>query len=116
MAIVFGSFPRIRSGCRVGWLSRQQWPPCEPWFGVVVAGTHGGVRRQGIRPSLRDDALLQASSLNDLDYRLPAGFTRFVVEVTGPERDVLEPFELETVAAALGRPVRQVFAQYRPGS
>jgi hypothetical protein len=54
----------------------------------------------------------RASSLNDLDYRMPAGFARFVIEVTGPERDVLEPSELEAVATVLGHPVRQVLAHY----
>jgi len=55
---------------------------------------------------------LQASSLNDLTYRLPAGFARFIIEVTRPERDVLEPSDLETIATALGHSVRQVLARY----
>ncbi|MGW1028855.1 hypothetical protein ACWD4J_35125 [Streptomyces sp. NPDC002577] len=40
-------------------------------------------------------------SLNDLDYRMPAGFARFEIEVEGPERDLLEPSEEKAVAEAL---------------
>lgn len=54
----------------------------------------------------------RAGSLNDLAYTLPAGFARFIIEVTRPERDVLEPSELEAIATALGRSVRQVLARY----
>jgi DNA-directed RNA polymerase subunit N (RpoN/RPB10) len=54
----------------------------------------------------------RASSLNDLTYKLPAGFARFIIEVTRPARDVLEPSELEAIATALGRSVRQVLACY----
>jgi DNA-directed RNA polymerase subunit N (RpoN/RPB10) len=54
----------------------------------------------------------RTTSLNDLTYNLPAGFARFIIEVAGPGRDVLEPSELEPVATALGHPVRQVLARY----
>lgn len=54
----------------------------------------------------------RAGSLNDLTYELPAGFARFIIEVTRPGRDVLEPSELEAIATALGRSVRQVLARY----
>lgn len=63
------------------------------------------------------------STLNDLDYRWPAGFARFVVRVRDPRRPGtgnphvidathLNDAELDAVAAALGHPVRQVVARY----
>lgn len=56
------------------------------------------------------------TSLNDLDYHLPAGFARFVIEVERNERSAALGLLSERTAAAvvdaLGHPVRQVLAHY----
>ena len=53
------------------------------------------------------------TSLNDLDYRWPAGFARFVLEVSEPH--LAEPLDREAlsqVEGVLGQPVRQILARY----
>lgn len=63
------------------------------------------------------------SSLNDLDYRWPAGFARFVLSAESPARArtgdsfvidarPLDGDELALIAKALDHPVRQVLARY----
>jgi hypothetical protein len=53
------------------------------------------------------------SSLNDLDYNMPAGFASFTLSARNPNRDGLLPTaELEDIAAVLGSPLRQVYAHY----
>jgi len=52
-------------------------------------------------------------SLNDLDYRMPAGFARFVIEVRNPERDdVLDAHAIAELRDVIGAPIRQIFARY----
>jgi len=53
-----------------------------------------------------------STSLNDLDYVWPAGFARFVLEARDPERDEVTSEELDRMAAALGHPVRLIWAHY----
>ena len=55
------------------------------------------------------------TTLNDLDYRLPAGFARFVLSVQDPQREGrpdLTPEDLAAIGHALGHDVRQVLAHY----
>lgn len=53
------------------------------------------------------------SSLNDLDYEWPAGFASFRLQARNPSRGGFLPdAELEEIAAALGSPLRQVYAHY----
>jgi len=53
------------------------------------------------------------TSLNDLDYHLPAGFARFVIEVTEPSlSDFIDPARLIEVERILCCSVRQVLARY----
>jgi hypothetical protein len=54
-----------------------------------------------------------SSSLNDLNYRWPAGFASFRLIATNPSRGGFMPdAELEEIAAALGSQLRQVYAHY----
>lgn len=53
------------------------------------------------------------TSLNELDYRWPAGFARFVLEASEPELpDVLDKRAVTQLEAVLGQPVRQISARY----
>lgn len=52
------------------------------------------------------------TSLNHLEYDWPAGFSRFVLTVTNPDRRWLSSDELADVARSLGCPVRQTMAHY----
>lgn len=54
-----------------------------------------------------------ATSLNELDYRWPAGFARFVLEASEPElRDYLDDTKVAQLEVLLGQPVRQILARY----
>jgi hypothetical protein len=56
-----------------------------------------------------------ATTLNDLDYRLPAGFARFVLTVRDWSvggRTGLTAVELDSLQRALGHGLRQVMARY----
>jgi hypothetical protein len=52
------------------------------------------------------------ASLNELDYDWPAGFARFVLEARDPGRQGPTDEELARVTAALGHPVRVIWAHY----
>lgn len=52
------------------------------------------------------------TSLNDLDYRSPAGFARFVLVARDPGRGEIATAEVGRLAAAIGHPVRVVWASY----
>lgn len=60
--------------------------------------------------AVRPDCCGRPTTLNDLVYRWPAGFARFVLSVE--DVTVLADTDLADVAAALGHPVRQVLAHY----
>lgn len=49
------------------------------------------------------------TTLNDLVYVWPQGFSRWRVRVTGPGRSVLEPNELDALAAAVGHEIREIW-------
>jgi hypothetical protein len=52
-------------------------------------------------------------SLNDLDYRWPAGFARFVLEASEPAlAGVLDDRAVAQIEAVLGQPVRQILTRY----
>jgi len=50
-----------------------------------------------------------ACDLNDLDYRWPAGFSRFEVALRNPETDLSE-IHLQQIPDILGFPVKQIHA------
>jgi hypothetical protein len=52
----------------------------------------------------------RSASLTDLDYDWPCGFARFEIEIWNPDRDLFTDNELESVAQAIGHPVRQIIA------
>lgn len=53
------------------------------------------------------------TDLNALDYVWAAGFARYVLTVTDPDRDLpLPPADVQVVAEALGAGLRQVVARY----
>jgi hypothetical protein len=52
------------------------------------------------------------TSLNDLQYREPAGFARFSMEITEPGGGPPGDVDLERLGAALGTPVRLIRARY----
>lgn len=54
----------------------------------------------------------ELSSLNDLEYDLPAGFARFVLEAESPGCGWLSSVELSQIATDLGHPVRPIWARY----
>ncbi len=51
------------------------------------------------------------TNLNDLRYDWPCGFARFEISFLGPRRN-LEPGMVERIAAALGTPLRKIWAHY----
>jgi hypothetical protein len=51
------------------------------------------------------------SSLNDLQYELPAGFARVVLSVRDPDRDI-DDKQLETLENVLGCKLRKIWARY----
>ncbi|MBO9553179.1 hypothetical protein [Cellulomonas sp.] len=53
-----------------------------------------------------------ATTLDDLVYDWPAGFASVELSVLNPDRSWLSADELNTVAAAVGHPLRQVMAHY----
>jgi hypothetical protein len=55
------------------------------------------------------------TTLNDLRYWWPAGFTSAELRVTSPGRGSIEPAELVIIGALYGHPVRQVWARPAPG-
>lgn len=52
------------------------------------------------------------TSLNDLDYRPPAGFARFIIEVLNLEYEYAQEEEMAELSAVAGRPLRQIAAHY----
>lgn len=54
----------------------------------------------------------QAASLNGLNYSFPQGFSKYILEVTNPGVDSLDPALIEQLSAALGCPVRLIWAHY----
>lgn len=52
------------------------------------------------------------TSLDELDYDWPAGFARFVLEATDPCRGDPTEEELARITAALGHPVRIIWARH----
>jgi len=48
--------------------------------------------------------------LTDLDYDWPCAFARFEIEIWNPGRDPFTDGELESIAQAIGHPVRQILA------
>jgi hypothetical protein len=50
------------------------------------------------------------TALTDLDYDWPCGFARFEIEIWNPDRDPFTDGELESIAQAIGHPVRQILA------
>lgn len=51
-------------------------------------------------------------SLNGLGYELPAGFARFVLEAMNPNVKDLPETALADLSAALGTPLRKIWAHY----
>jgi hypothetical protein len=51
------------------------------------------------------------SSLNDLQYELPAGFARFVLKVRDPDKDI-DDEQLITLEQVLGCKLRKIWARY----
>jgi hypothetical protein len=51
------------------------------------------------------------TSLNELDYRWPAGFARFVLEAREPASGFLDAGAVVQLEAVLGRPVRQILTR-----
>jgi len=52
------------------------------------------------------------ASLNDLDYRWPAGFASFALSAMNPGRMRLTDAERRIIELALGHPVREIWAHY----
>jgi hypothetical protein len=52
------------------------------------------------------------TSLHDLDYDMPAGFARMVLEVHDPKGDPDEAVDLDALEGALGCIVRRIEARY----
>jgi hypothetical protein len=52
------------------------------------------------------------TSLHDLDYEMPAGFARMVLEVHDPRGDPDEAVDLDALERALGCIVRRIDARY----
>jgi hypothetical protein len=52
------------------------------------------------------------ASLNDLRYHWPAGFARFELSAMSPGRGFLRETERAQVEAAVGHPLRQIWAHY----
>ncbi|MET9482066.1 hypothetical protein [Streptomyces sp. NPDC006638] len=50
------------------------------------------------------------TTLDTLEYEWPCGFARFEIAIWNPERARFSDEELTTLAAALGHPVKQVWA------
>src|SRR5215467_1751779 len=49
--------------------------------------------------------------LTDLDYDWPCAFARFEIEIWNRDRDLFNHDELESIAQAIGHPVRQIIAR-----
>jgi hypothetical protein len=79
------------------------------WWGERMnrAATHGFADLAVRCPSCALD-----TTLNDLDYRLPAGFARFELTVREPLRPGLAAAELAELTQALGHPLRPVLTRY----
>lgn len=52
------------------------------------------------------------TSLNDFDYRPPAGFARFIIEVRNLGYGYAQEEEMAELSAIAGRPLRQIAARY----
>lgn len=53
-----------------------------------------------------------ATSLNELEYRLPAGFARFAIQVRDFENPWADEEEMAALTRVAGRPLRQILARY----
>ncbi|WP_152617466.1 hypothetical protein [Phaeacidiphilus oryzae] len=62
--------------------------------------------------SVRTECCGVATTLNDLVYRLPAGFARYVIEVRELDKTYADEEEMATLQRAAGRPLRQIAARY----
>ena len=51
-------------------------------------------------------------TLNDLEYRMPQGFARFVLEATNPSIEQLPEHLARSLSAALGCEIRAIWARY----
>lgn len=54
----------------------------------------------------------QQTSLNDLHYQFPAGFSRFVLSARNPDSYDLATGELEQIGTILGCRIKQIWATY----
>ena len=52
------------------------------------------------------------TSLNDLDYQWPAGFSRFVLEARDPNIRELDKEQIEKLEEVVGGRLRQIWARY----
>ncbi|MCX6022738.1 MAG: hypothetical protein NTZ05_13625 [Chloroflexi bacterium] len=53
-----------------------------------------------------------ASSLNDLQYDWPQGFSRFVLQVRNPNRPTFDATELALIASVLGCQLRMIWTHH----
>jgi len=53
-----------------------------------------------------------ATSLNDLDYRWPAGFARWRLSARGPEQKEIPSEQLQQLEQLLGTKLRQIWVHY----
>ncbi|WIM97631.1 hypothetical protein ACTOB_001171 [Actinoplanes oblitus] len=89
--------PRCRTVLDVGWWGER----------VNRAAEHGFADLAVRCPSCDLD-----TTLNDLDYRLPAGFARFELTVADPPPDGLPAAGLSAIGQALGHEIRAVLTRY----
>lgn len=62
--------------------------------------------------SVRTECCDFLTSLNDLVYRLPAGFARFVIEVRELDKTYADDAAMATLELTAGHPLRQIAARY----
>lgn len=93
---------------------RVQCPHCAAeldldWWSSAVgdADDSGFQRLEVILPCCE-----ATTSLNTLAYVLPQGFAKYVLEVTNPGVDSLEPTVTEQLSAILGCAVQLIWARY----
>lgn len=68
-------------------------------------------RTQFTNLSVRLPCCSAVSSLNDLDYEWPAGFARFVIEISNPNTD-LDDQQMHSLERILGCKLRKIWAHY----
>lgn len=62
--------------------------------------------------SIRTPCCNSVMSLNDLVYRLPAGFARFVIEIEELDQTYAREDAIALLSQISGRPMRQIAARY----